>query len=521
MEGRGGALEPAESSRDDVATTQVAAAARRHWLFLTFFAGGFALRIVTMIAYRPAFLYIDSFRYLANLHRLDPTGIEPIGYDLLLLRPVLALTNLAAVAVLQHVLGLAMGVAIYALVLRRGVRRWLAALATLPVLLDAYQLQIEHNIMSDALFEALVLSVVVILLWQQRPTYRACAAAGAILGIAVTVRLVGIPLIVPAALFVVLAGRGLSGRVWKTAVLVAAFAVPLSVYAAYYHDQAGRYALTSSDAGTLYGRAAVIADCSMLHLPSYERVLCPKEPLGQRSGDRYAHDPTLLAQITPPPGMDANDVVRDFSVRVFRQQPFDLTTSVLSDFLHGFVWSPSTQANDPPLFRWQFQLSYPRFPPNNPTQAMQSYGERRSVVEPLARFLRRYQLSIGFVPRILLGLCFLAGLLGTFGAGRARRSELRLACLLATLFGLGLLLTADFFEFSWRYQLPALVLAPIAGAFGISALLGWDQSALTPSVAGPCNPVATRPSDRRHGPKQIEPALPDPRAAQNDTLAGQ
>jgi glycosyltransferase involved in cell wall biosynthesis len=35
---------------------------------------------------------------------------------------------------------------------------------------------------------------------------------------------------------------------------------------------------------------------------------------------------------------------------------------------------------------------------------------------------------------------------------------------------LGLLLTADIFEFSWRYQLPALVLAPIAGALGVTAL---------------------------------------------------
>jgi hypothetical protein len=34
------------------------------------------------------------------------------------------------------------------------------------------------------------------------------------------------------------------------------------------------------------------------------------------------------------------------------------------------------------------------------------------------------------------------------------------------------LLTAAAFEFSWRYQLPVLVLLPMAGALGITAFSG-------------------------------------------------
>ena len=90
--------------------------------------------------------------------------------------------------------------------------------------------------------------------------------------------------------------------------------------------------------------------------------------------------------------------------------------------------------------------------------------------ETFAKFLRGYQLNVGFVPGPLLGLAFLAGLLGGFGVGRARRSGLRAACLLPTLCGLLLLSSADVFEFSWRYQLPALVLAPLGGALGLTAL---------------------------------------------------
>ena len=64
---------------------------------------------------------------------------------------------------------------------------------------------------------------------------------------------------------------------------------------------------------------------------------------------------------------------------------------------------------------------------------------------------------------------------------RARRSHLRAVLWLPTLTGLAVLLAADFFEFSWRYQLPALVLAPIAGALGITALFR-DPQAVYPAT---------------------------------------
>src|ERR1019366_3173944 len=49
---------------------------------------------------------------------------------------------------------------------RRGGTRWLAALAVAPVLLDAYQLNAEQTIMPDVLFEALLVTGIVLLLWQ-------------------------------------------------------------------------------------------------------------------------------------------------------------------------------------------------------------------------------------------------------------------------------------------------------------------------------------------------------------------
>jgi hypothetical protein len=45
-----------------------------------------------------------------------------------------------------------------------------------------------------------------------------------------------------------------------------------------------------------------------------------------------------------------------------------------------------------------------------------------------------------------------------------------LACLLFFLTGAAVLVLSDVFEFSWRYQLPALVTLPAAGALGITAI---------------------------------------------------
>ncbi|HUL27314.1 MAG TPA: hypothetical protein VLW44_16275, partial [Streptosporangiaceae bacterium] len=113
------------------------ALAREHWLLALLLAAGLALRVAAQLAYRPALFYIDSVKYLFGAY----PGNEPPGYQLLI-KPVLAVADPSLVAAVQHVVGLAMAVLIYLVLLRRGVPRWLAALATAPVLLDAYQLQI-------------------------------------------------------------------------------------------------------------------------------------------------------------------------------------------------------------------------------------------------------------------------------------------------------------------------------------------------------------------------------------------
>ena len=285
-------------------TTRLRVGARQHALFLALVTAAFALRVVTQIAYRPSLLYIDSYRYLEVFRSLDPTKTQPIGYVLFVLRPVLWLGNLAAVAALQHVLGLAMGVAIYALLIRRGSPRWLGVLAAAPVLLDAYQLQIEQNIMSETIFEAFVLAGVALLLWWRRPSYWVFAVAGVLFGFAVPVRVIGGVIIVPAIAYALVAGEGGWPRLRRAGTMALAFALPVLAYAAAYSFTAGQVGINRGDAELLYGRAATIVEhCHALDLPSYEFELCPKEPLGKRFGpNAYAHDLPYKQDVHVPRG---------------------------------------------------------------------------------------------------------------------------------------------------------------------------------------------------------------------------
>ena len=147
-------------------------AVRGHWPFVLVLSAGLALRVLTEVAYRPALLYIDSAKYLVG-----SGGTAPEGYQVLLrlLDPV---GGLALVAAVQHAFGLAMAIAVYALLIRRRVPRWAATLAAAPVLLDAYQLQLEQTVMPDVLFETMIAAGLVLLLWPRPPGREPVAGRG-------------------------------------------------------------------------------------------------------------------------------------------------------------------------------------------------------------------------------------------------------------------------------------------------------------------------------------------------------
>jgi hypothetical protein len=65
-------------------------------------------------------------------------------------------------------------------------------------------------------------------------------------------------------------------------------------------------------------------------------------------------------------------------------------------------------------------------------------------------------------------------------AGGQRGLQLATASLLFTGAAVIVLLLPDLLEFSWRYQLPAVIILPPAGILGIAALLGRRRARQQP-----------------------------------------
>ncbi len=456
-----------------------------HRPFLIALLLGAGLRVVVQIAFSPALIHSDGPVYLSFLDTFQPNISRPMGYSMLLLLPLSWLADkVLLVAVTQHLIGLATAGLVYVLMRRWGVGRWQATLATLPVLFDALQLILEQTVLSDSLFDLLLILAVAVLGWHRRPPTAFALVAGLLLGAAVIVRLVGEPLILAGVAYCLIVGEGWRRRVAAVAALTVGFVLPVGAYATWYHHERGIYALSEFTGKSLYIRTTTFVDCSRLNVPDYERVLCPQEPLGQRLDPSYYawHDLRTVRSLVPPPGVSLDHAMRDFALEAIREQPVDYVRIALRDFALNFDVGRGDRFEFDRARKWQFSSylgPYELFP--------DVYGEHGGAQlmarQPYADALVAYQ-RVGYLPGPLLLGCLVVGLLGGLGIGRARRSGMRSMCLLLTVTGTGLLLvpalTADF---SWRYQLPALVLLPAGAALGFTALRGGQVDAGTVATA--------------------------------------
>ena len=480
--------------------TRPLALMRVHWLATALLFLGLALRVLTQFSYSPSLLYIDSVKYLYGAWPYA----DPLGYDVPL-RLILAVGNLSAVEAVQHLLGLAMAVTIYAVLLRKGVPRWLAALAMGPLLLDSYQLQMEATIMPDVWFEAAIVAGLAILLWRSRAGMKTCLLAGFVLGLSALIRQPGEVLIVPLVLIIIAMGGGWQQVLGKSLFTAVAFILPIFLYMSGSLYINGHFWLSRSGQETAYGRLAGLADCATLKIPSYERPLCPTKAEQANGADWLDHATTsplrLYVLKNAPASITRGKAIRHFEEAIVEQQPVRVFNRIATDSFKLFSITRHTDPGDTPISRWQFHTAYPSFLPTIAIdkqstivfglklsagagalvyhQLDTAYGGNAHVWVPGAAFLRRYQIYGGYTPGPLLLLCVLAGAAGTLTIFRRRASpaqrQLALGALAFFLTGAAVLVLSDLMEFSWRYQLPALITLPPAGAFGIAAMLRFAR----------------------------------------------
>ena len=454
----------------------VTAVLRPHAALVALLAAGFVLRAIAEYAIYPGIWFSDSNGYIttAATGTLNPTRVSAYS---LFVAPFWHLGSAAALIIVQHLIGLAMVVLLYALLRRRGVSRLLATCAVVPAALDAYLIQIEHTIMSETIFHATLVAAIALLLWKDRPGVVATAVAGLLLGYAGVVRSVAVPIV---AVFVVYL---LARRVgWRGVVLlVLGWAVVTAGYAGLYDAQHRKFGLTQSGGRFLYGKVAPFADCSRLTgVPRDERFLCPdpRHP--------YTTTSAMWGKRSPLRGLpgSADRKIRDFAMRVVRERPVKYASVVALDFLHYFEPGHRIGPNDPQISQWEFPADpntwgipgyrgpirpggeHHAFEPNEYVGHM--VGRPHTNV-PASKLLHVYQ-RFAFTSGQVLGLCVLVVLVALFLRRGALR--LRLDAALLTFAVLAMLLVATALSvFSYRYGLIAVMLLPAAAALAATAML--------------------------------------------------
>jgi hypothetical protein len=350
----------------------------------------------------------------------------------------------------------------------------------------------------------------------------AIIGGGVAFGLSATVWQGGEFLIVPALIYAAIAA-GVAGwrhRARATALMLGAFALPILLYMTGSLVFSGHFWLSRSGTSSLYGRVAEAADCATLKVPSYERVLCPTARQKALGPDGLDHAPSSpLTGYTVPAGVSQSAAVSGFIRAVMTQQPARVLSSYGADAARLFEVTRVTSPGDTPISRWQFQDGYPGYqnyirttrdqviilglkvddpPPDYVYQALDpSMGGKAAVIGPLARFLRAYQLDGGYTPGPLYLAATVAGLLGTVLLARRRPPGARdtaFACCLLFITPAVLLLASDLPEFSWRYQLPAIVTLPPAGALGIAVIVQHLRGAARRQAADAPAPVTVTSS---------------------------
>lgn len=437
---------------------------RRHWAIALVLVAGAVLRLVVMLAYDPLFWFTDTGGYLKWAEHVRPGPARPWGYSGFLWLLLHGLGHREIVA-LQHALVLVVAVALYAFLLRRSVVPWLAALAVVPLTMSPILVNIEHHLLSDALFIALVTASVLLVAWSpDRPAIWACALAGLLLAYAGLTRQVALAAIPIFLLYLVLRRAPLLA----VASFVAALALPLAGYLLWMNQTYGVYAFTVYGGKHLYARVAPIAQCERLpDLSAQERRLCDSRPLDERPGP----EGYLWTGGEGPVYEVPNSVQRSFAKKVIRNQPLDYLAMVARQTGHVFYPGQRQREGEPCVAYWAYPDPLPRGCRTDAVGTRLWRAHPFEVNRPLAHGLAQYA-KLDY----LIGPAFLACVLVTFFALVWRPRDggwrLRLDALLLAAVGAGLVVAAiATANFSYRYTMPLYASLPPAAALALTHLL--------------------------------------------------
>ncbi|MDX6738479.1 hypothetical protein [Actinocorallia sp. A-T 12471] len=445
--------------------------AGRHRVLLVALAVAALLRLVTILGYRWAIWFPDSYPYVELALNPRPDVVRTFGYPFLLflLRP---LHSFAVVVTVQHLMGLATAVILYGLLRRPHLFRfgkalpgWAATLAVAPVLFDGNQIELEHLLLSDTYFLLLVSGAFALVLWTPKPSPRRVAAAGLLLSMAAITRTIGLPLLIIVLVFLAIRRAG-----WRTVVAGAVTAiVPIAAYCTWYASANGQFALSGTDGVFLYSRTMTFADCDNFgdRLPVNAYPLCDSTPPEQRKASHfYVWEESQIFRY--PGGIFdpyKSELARTFAKEAILAQPGDYVATVLEDFGRTFRWDRPVYPDPKTYSYYVFPTESQEYWPGRDASVSRydAQAQATHVVEPFAGFMRGYQ-KVVYLPGTLLGVMLLAGLAGVVASWRRFGGY----ALLPFGFAMALLVIPPATVlFDYRYVLPAVPFAAIAAAMAL------------------------------------------------------
>jgi hypothetical protein len=424
---------------------------------------------MTQLAFQPALLYQgDSYAYIRLTQSLVP-GHRVLGYPLFL-RLVLgpgAPENTAPVPIVQHVLGLAVGVLIYVFLRHLDVAPVVAAVGAAPSVVDGFQLDIEQFVLAETLFTATVVLAFVLLFWNERVGPAHALAASLLMAFSTLTRPAGIALVVPLVLCLVLRRTSFSAM----AIAAIGFLVPLAGYATWFHEVEGSWGLSDYGRLFLYGRVAHFARCDQLDLTAAERGLCDPLPPHERPRPDFYYwnpeSPIRDYRHLPPERRDR--LYSSFASEVLREQPLDYAREVAADTYSYFLpqsWVGRRASQGP----WRFKTTPPRYDPAPYTLEAFGGGPPPEVaIDPgIVALLGPYQRAV-HAHGPLLALAIVLVLVACLVRVGPNRRDLRPEAVALALGGLGMLaVPAVTATYQYRYLLPSIPLLWVAGV-----LAGW------------------------------------------------
>jgi hypothetical protein len=455
---------------------RVLALLRLHWPLLAVLGAATFLRVWFVYAYPYAFFFPDSRSYVASTIDGYPNQVRPWGYSGLI-EPFLNQPYIR-IAIIQHVIGLALIVAGYAFLRRRGVRPWLSALAMLPFALDARVLTIEHYVLAETAYIAFTAAGLFLIAWRDKVGWVAASVGGLLLACAALTRSVGLPILALAGVYLLIRRIGILRLV--------AFAVPvvalLGGYMVWYHSHWGVYSMGQYQGRFLYARVMSIADCRKLTLTDEEKKLCVpvRTPDMAQRPDQFIWSTSSPATRFFPDAKD-DPILQKFAVKVMKAQPGAFLGLVAEQTgwhlrwrapINGNAeclatqWLPPPNPGDQCQARYYLPVKAGFAPPpnflvdNRQAKALHAYGEWVTTPGPLY--------AVGVVVALFAAVW------------RVRRRPWRDAAdaLMFTFAGFGLLIVSVATSlFDYRYAEPAVLLVPVGLALAINRITALASAA--------------------------------------------